>query len=358
MESFSILVVEDSASDADLLHRTFLKAGKSQWSLKIVERLREGINLAKVSHFDIVLLDLSLPDSDGLDTVESFINAVPNLPVIILTAASDEELAIAAIGKGAQDYLVKGEIFPSLLVRSIRYSIERGQLLRQLVQSNADLEAFNFLMAHDLQTPLRTITSFSEIVLQDHAHQLDNRAKDYLQRSIAAANRLNTLIRDLLTYSRLGHSKIRLQKVDLAKVVTEVIDDLETLRKEAQAEIFIEQFSFAVKSNYSILTQVILNLVTNAIKFVPADSQPRVKIWAERRQNWIRLWVEDNGIGIAPENQQKIFKVFIRLHGIQTYPGTGIGLAFVKRAMERLEGRLGIESELGQGSRFWLELPK
>ena len=147
MDNFSILVVEDSFSDADLLSKNLAKAGKQAWTITTAERLSEGIAMVKASQFDIALLDLSLPDSDGLETVEKFIAAVPDLPAIVLTVASDEKLAIAAIAHGAQDYLIKGEITPELLIRAIYYGIERGRLLKQLVQSNADLEAFNYLMA-------------------------------------------------------------------------------------------------------------------------------------------------------------------------------------------------------------------
>ena len=358
MKTLSILVVEDSSSDANLLYQTFLKAGKSDWSLTITERLSKGITEAKASHFDIALLDLSLPDSDGLETVETFIRAVPNIPAIVLTAASDEKLALAAINKGAQDYLIKGEITPNLLVKSISYSIERGQLLKELVQSNADLEAFNFSMAHDLQAPLRTIANFSHIVLEDYGDKLDTTGKDYLQRSIAAAIRLDTLIKDLLTYSRVGCGEIDLQPVNLSLVVTEVIKDLKPLIEEMQTEITLEPFSFVVQGQKSILIQAILNILTNAIKFIRADTPPKVQIWAEPHNRWIRLWIEDNGIGITPANQQKIFDIFIRLHKIQAYPGKGVGLAFVKRGIERLGGRVGVESEVGKGSKFWLELPE
>ena len=358
METLSILVVEDSSSDANLLYQTFLKAGKSDWTLTITERLSEGIIESKASHFDIALLDLSLPDSDGLETVETFVKAVPNVPAIVLTAASDENLALAAINKGAQDYLVKGEITPNLLVRSIAYSIERGRLLKELIQSNADLEAFNFSMAHDLQAPLRTVASLSQIVLEDYADKLDTTGKDYLQRSIAAATRLNRLIKDLLTYSRMGYSQIELEPVDLAKMITEVIRDLKPLIEEMQAEITLDKLSFRVKGQKSILIQAILNLLTNAIKFTSTDTQSEVRIWAEPRNHWIRLWIEDNGIGIPPANREKIFDLFIRLHTTEAYPGRGVGLAFVKRGIERLGGRVGVESELGHGSRFWLELPE
>ena len=105
------------------------------------------------------------------------------------------------------------------------------------------------------------------------------------------------------------------------------------------------------------LIQVLANLLTNAAKFVSPGSQPCVRVWAERSSKWVRLWVEDNGIGIAKENQERIFRVFERLHGIEKYPGTGIGLAIVRKGMERMGGRVGVESEPGQGSRFWIELP-
>ena len=358
MKTLSILVIEDSPSDANLLCQIFLKAGKSDWSLTITERLSEGIAEAQANHFDLALLDLSLPDSDGLETVETFTQTVPNVPAIVLTIASDENLALAAINKGAQDYLIKGEITPNLLVRSISYSIERGQLLKRLIQSNADLEAFNFAMAHDLQAPLRNIATLSHVVLEDYADNLDDTAQDYLQRSIAAASRLSTLIKDLLTYSRIGYGEIELRPIDLAKLVTEVVKDLKPSIEEARAEITLKQLSFTVKGQKSILIQSILNLITNAIKFVCVDTQPEVKIWAESRNRWIRLWIEDNGIGINSEDKQKIFDLFIRLHGTRTYSGSGFGLSFVKRGIERLGGRVGVESEPNRGSRFWLELPE
>lgn len=357
MDALSILVVEDSSSDANLLYQIFLRAGKSDWSLTITERLSEGIAMAKSQHFDIALLDLSLPDSDGLETVETFIKTIPDVPVIILTIASDENLARSAISVGAQDYLIKGEITPDLLIRSIYYGIERGQLLRQLLQTNADLEAFNFSMAHDLQAPLRTITSMSQFVLEDYGDRLDDTGKDYLQRSIAAATRLNTLIKDLLTYSRLGSNEIELQAVNLKEVVTQVVADLQPFVEEAEGEIILERLSQTAMGDRSILIQAILNLITNAIKFVPQSTRPKILIWAEQRDRWIRLWVEDNGIGISPEEGQKIFDIFIRLHDSKTYPGTGVGLAFVKRGIERLQGRVGVESKVNRGSKFWLELP-
>lgn len=112
-----------------------------------------------------------------------------------------------------------------------------------------------------------------------------------------------------------------------------------------------------VMAHYATLVQVVANLLTNAAKFVAPDTRPEVAVWAEACGVWARLWVADNGIGIAPEHRERIFGVFERLHGVETYPGTGIGLAIVRKGMERLGGRVGLESTVGGGSRFWIDLP-
>ena len=114
----------------------------------------------------------------------------------------------------------------------------------------------------------------------------------------------------------------------------------------------------AVQANPTVLRQIVTNLLSNAVKFVPQDRAPDIKVWSELRGDYVRFWVEDNGIGIAPEHQSQIFDVFQRLHGPQAFPGTGIGLAIVRKGAERMGGRCGVISEPGQGSRFWVELPR
>jgi signal transduction histidine kinase len=113
-----------------------------------------------------------------------------------------------------------------------------------------------------------------------------------------------------------------------------------------------------VVAHPTTLAQAVANLLSNAVKFVAPGTRPRVRVWAEESEGWVRLWVEDNGIGIAPDDHERIFRVFERLHGVDVYPGTGIGLAIVRRGVERMGGRVGVESELGKGSRFWIELPR
>ncbi len=144
--------------------------------------------------------------------------------------------------------------------------------------------------------------------------------------------------------------------MQLTQVVAEAQAQLQVDLRDRQAQITVAEDLPSVLGNRAILVQMVANLLSNAVKFVAPGIQPQVQIWAEMQENWVRLWVEDNGIGIEPAYQEQIFGVFERLHGIEAYPGTGIGLAIVRKGAARLEGRAGLESTPGQASRFWLEL--
>jgi signal transduction histidine kinase len=141
-------------------------------------------------------------------------------------------------------------------------------------------------------------------------------------------------------------------------VISEALSQLDIELRERKPQVNVTEPLPQVMAHRRTLVQVITNLLSNAIKFIEPDVQPQVRVWAQSRGDSIRLWVVDNGLGIAVEHQERIFRVFERLHGIEAYPGTGIGLAIVRKGMERLGGRVGVESQLGQGSRFWIELPK
>ena len=149
-----------------------------------------------------------------------------------------------------------------------------------------------------------------------------------------------------------------MKAVDLALVVSDVKHQLESDLQENKVELAVEGVLPAVLGHRATLGQVMGNLVSNAIKFVAPGVRPRVRIRAEESGDFFRLWVEDNGIGVALEHQERIFRIFERLHGVETYPGTGIGLAIVQKGVERLGGRVGLESAPGEGSRFWIELKK
>lgn len=228
----------------------------------------------------------------------------------------------------------------------------------QLRASNAELESFSYSVSHDLRAPLRAMQGFANALLEDYADRLDAAGQDYARRIATAAGRMDTLIQELLAYSRLGRTRITLGPVSLAAVVETAVAQCEAELDRTQAHLEVVAPLPEVIGHRSTLVQVVLNLLTNALKFVAPGVMPRVRVWAEPRGERVRLWVEDNGIGIAPEHQGQIFRVFERLHGIESYPGTGIGLAIVRRGVERMGGRTGVLSALGAGSRFWVELPR
>jgi PAS domain S-box-containing protein len=227
----------------------------------------------------------------------------------------------------------------------------------ELQAANQDLEEFTYSISHDLRAPLRTIQGFAQIVLEDLGESLDSKYLEYLQRIIANVQQLNTLITDLLTYSRLRRDRIDLEPVNLSPVLAEVLTQLDSEIQKQQAQVQIEEPLPSVQANRLILIQVLTNLLSNAVKFVAEGVQPQVRVWAEERETQTRLWIEDNGIGIASDQQQQIFSPFTRLHNKKEYPGTGIGLAIVRKGIERMGGQMGVESQVGQGSRFWVALP-
>ncbi len=241
-----------------------------------------------------------------------------------------------------------------------RIVAERTARLNETVH---DLEAFSYSVAHDMRAPLRAMTGFSKIVLSEYAGQMVEQGKDYLQRIADSASRLDLLIQDVLSYSKIITADLPLESVDLQTFIPQIIDSYPNL-ETGQAEIRIEAPLPRVLANPAALTQVISNLLGNAVKFVAPGVRPRVVIRSEVatlasdkiETPMVRLWIEDNGIGIPKKAQDKIFMMFQRLNPVGAYEGTGIGLTIVRRAVERMGGKVGLESEPGEGSKFWVEL--
>jgi PAS domain S-box-containing protein len=227
----------------------------------------------------------------------------------------------------------------------------------ELTSTISDLEAFSYSVSHDLRAPLRAMEGYSQLLQQKLRGKLDPLTQDFLNRISNSARRLDALIQDVLKYSRVARAPVELQPVNLDKLVDEIIKDYPNLQPP-KADIEVLKPLQPVTGNEAFLTQCISNLLSNGVKFVKPGDRPRVRVWTQPSHDSVKLWFEDNGIGVAPENQHRIFGIFQRMHSHKEYEGTGIGLAIVKKAAERMNGRVGIESQEGEGSRFWLELPR
>ena len=242
--------------------------------------------------------------------------------------------------------------------RGFRRSLERQveERTAQLTQVNRELDAFAYTISHDLRAPLRAMHGYADALVEDYGPVLPKEGHRFAERILAAAGRMEELIRDILAYSRLAREEVSVRPVSLESTVDRVIADAEHHIRETNAVVEVKHPLPDVMAHPPTLAQAAANLLSNAIKFVPPDRTPRICIRAEEQDGRVQLWVEDNGIGIDPAHQERVFQPFQRLHGVESYPGTGIGLAIVSRSLERMDGHSGVISTPGEGSRFWIEL--
>jgi len=227
----------------------------------------------------------------------------------------------------------------------------------QLQTTISELEAFSYSLSHDMRAPLRAMEGYTQLLRNILAEKLGPKEIDFFGRIMASAERLDNLIQDVLQYSRVARAPLELKEIDLEKLVGQVISDYPNLQSP-DADIQVQKPLLRVMGHEAFLTQCISNLLSNAVKFVAPGVKPKVTIYTKAYGREARLFVEDNGIGISAENQKQIFGIFQRLHPNTTYPGTGIGLAIVQKAVQRMGGRVGVESTLGKGSSFWLQLKR
>jgi PAS domain S-box-containing protein len=240
---------------------------------------------------------------------------------------------------------------------------ERRRELERLVeertaslhQAIAQMEEFSYSVSHDLRAPLRAIQGYAQAVLEDCGEALGERGRDHLGRILRAGERMDRLTRDVLTYSRIARGAAPLTELSLDRLVGDAIEQYVPSRRR-DGEIEVERPLLPVRGHEPLLVQAISNLLANAFKFVAEGVRPRVRVRTERRGEEVRLWVEDNGIGVRPEHASRIWGMFERVHPPEKYEGTGIGLAIVRKAVERMGGAVGVESDGRNGSRFWLQL--
>ena len=232
---------------------------------------------------------------------------------------------------------------------------ERTAELRDTI---GELEGFSYSVSHDMRAPLRAMQSFAQFLVDEYGSKLDKQGVDYLHRIMRAAVRLDRLIQDVLSYTRILHADLPMERVDLDRLVRDLVESFPN-GQPIKPEISIQGILPPVLGNVALLGQCVSNLLTNGAKFVSPGTTPHLEVSAETMKDTsIRVWFKDNGIGIAPENCERIFRLFERIHPVTRYEGTGIGLTIVRKAIERMGAQVGLESELGKGSSFWIQLQK
>lgn len=225
----------------------------------------------------------------------------------------------------------------------------------RLKSAIADLESFSYTISHDLRAPLRAMQGFSKILLNEYCDGLNDEARRFLTRIVRSGEQLETLIRGVLANTRLSTEDYELTKVDLRGLVVEMIERYPNLTAPG-VRIDVSDSLSPVQGNATLLMQCFLNLLGNAIKFVAPGTAPHVQVSSKRRGDMVRVFVDDNGVGVDPADAERIFRRFERATGAKTYEGTGLGLSVVRRAAEKMGGKVGVESTPGVGSRFWIEL--
>ena len=392
------LLVEDNPGDARLIKEMLAESKRSTFNLTWVDRLAKGIDYLKNNPVDIVLLDLSLPDSSGPETFERLVRHVPQMPIIILTGLDDEQLAISLLRSGLQDYIVKDSVNTDMLARSIRYAIERKlledevrmarnelemrviQRTRELSEANKELreeieqrekaeadlkdskaqaELYVDLMAHDINNINQIAIGFLELALEEENH--DDEAKELLQRPLDNLNASTKLIDNVKKLQQIKSNAMQQHRVDLGAMLAEIVNNYEKVPGREVTIHYKPLDSCHVMAN-GLIADVFANLVNNSIKHSEGSVSINVGI-ARTTDNdgkeFYKVIVEDNGPGIPDAQKDKIFNRFLR--GDTKARGSGIGLYLVKTLLDSYSGKVWVEDRVegdrSAGSRFVVMLP-
>ncbi|VXD16647.1 Histidine kinase response regulator hybrid protein [Planktothrix serta PCC 8927] len=365
-----ILIVDDTPDNLRLLSKTLSEQG-----YEVQCAINGKLALMAVKHEppDLILLDIKMPEMDGYQVCEVLKSQekTAGIPVIFLSALDDVFDKVKAFTVGGVDYITKPfqveEVFArienQLTIRRLQKQLQDKNLKlehlnQELQRSNRELEEFAYVVSHDLQQPLQTITGFAELLLALKSEiNLEQEADEYVAPILDEGIRMQELIKDLLEYSRVGTKKRKFEATDCQDVFRKSLAHLHSAIEESRAIITSEPLP-TVMADRIQMGQLFQNLIGNGIKYQRPNVQPKIVISVqEKPQEWL-FKVEDNGIGIKPENFDRIFQVFQRLHTNQEYPGTGVGLAICKKIIDRHRGKIWIESEWGIGTTFYFTLPK
>ncbi len=350
----TVLVIEDNAGDRRLLREMLDEQSSSPVELTHVESMAEAEAYLALHTTDIILLDLGLPDAQGLTVVQRVRAAAPQTPLVVLTGLDDESLAARALQEGAQDYLIKGEIETRGLLRAMRYAVERKNLERLK-------DGFVASVSHELRTPLTSISGSLGLLKIKSAGSLPEPMTRLVEIAHANCQRLVRLVNDILDIEKMesGQVTFNFARVEVKCLVEQVADANREFARGCGVTIRLEDACphCDVRADPDRLAQVVTNLLSNAIKFSPAENE--VVIAIQKGNNAVRIAVRDHGPGISADFKSRIFERFAQADATNARKkgGTGLGLSIVKQIVDRLGGKVGFADAPGGGTTFHVELP-
>ena len=361
VSTIKVLLVEDSPTEAMIIRASLAEAEDVRFDITHTVDLAQTLDELMSHHYHIVVLDLTLPDSSGIETFKTVHAAKPNIPIVILTANTNKNMAVESVQLGAQDYIVKEQVENMQLVLSLRYAIMRAEaearqhaLMDELARVNKELEGFAYIVSHDLKAPLRGIRTVVDWLVSDYGDSFNEEGREQLDLLTGRVNRMHGLIEGVLSYSRAGRKHQTCMDVDLNLVLSEIVD---ILAPPPHIQVTIEGAWPRVFCEPTSMTQVFQNLISNAIKY---NDKPegRIRVTCGEEGPYWHFTVTDNGCGIPQKQFNRIFEMFTTLKARDQYESTGVGLPIVKKIAESCGGRVWVESEEGNGSTFHVHWPK
>ena len=359
METFRLLLVEDSDDHAELVQLALDRQNDIGAKVRRARSLAEAKVELGENDFDAVLLDLSLPDSDSDKTVKEICDACSEVAVIVLTSLTTLDRGLAAIGEGAQDFISKSDLKPSLITKSIIFATERKRIIAELEEKNEQLRRFAHIVAHEVKKPLQAVTTAFHLIAENESKNLSEMSNRLLDLGKGAVTDMATVTNELLSFAQLETDAGSFTKIDLNRLIDEVIHSLSLHTGFEDEQVTRDSLSEVIGSEVQ-LRHLFQNLIENAIKY-RSEEIPKLKIYSEPDaidSDRVVIAVEDNGIGIDPANREKVFNLFQRVDPQEGVPGTGIGLGFCKQIVERHDGRIWVEAGSNPGSVFKFTLEK
>jgi signal transduction histidine kinase len=349
-----ILLIEDSRSEALLIEKILTLTAPHAYEMRKAQTMTQALHLLDEVDFDVILLDLNLPDVDGFSGLHALQAAAPKVPVIILTGVEDRDLEVEAMENGAQDYLLKDRATPAAIGRSMRHAIQRKQV------ENMKSE-FISLVSHELRTPLTSIHGSLGLISGALSEGLPPQVARLITIAHQNSERLIRLVGDILDIDKIdsGHLPLDLRVEALEPLVRHAVESNRFYAAHYGVTLKLDPIDpdLKVEVDSSRFTQVLANLLSNAAKFSPRDGQ--IEIWVSGGGGRLRVSVKDHGVGIRAEFHDRIFHKFSQAETAITrnVGGAGLGLYISKQMIENMHGEIGFDSVPGAGATFWVELP-